>query len=78
MDKPTTGEIDRRMDHYPPTPEAIKLHEDWRAACKWVGYVAVTILPPGRELSLVLTKLEEALMHGNAGIAREISGKAKL
>lgn len=35
--------------------------------------LAVTMLehvPPGRELSTALTRLEEVVMHANAGIAR--------
>lgn len=35
------------------------------------AYELLQVIPPGRELALVLTKLEEAMFWGQAGIARD-------
>lgn len=41
-----------------------------RLACKAAADSFIEMVPEGRELSLALTKLEEAMMWANEGIAR--------
>lgn len=66
------AELHKRFDHHPPVDQAAAdSHAQWRAECKELARTAMCMLPTGREQSLVLTALEEALMWGNAAIARE-------
>jgi hypothetical protein len=71
LDDRQRAELDRRCDHHPPADlETAERHARWRAAIKTVMAEAMRSLPPGRESSLVLTALDDALMYGNAAIAR--------
>ena len=71
LDVRQRGELDRRCDHHKPAGvNAAVRHERWRQAVKTAMAEAMRHLPPGREAALVLTALEEALMWGNAAIAR--------
>jgi hypothetical protein len=45
-------------------------HRSIRGACLEAAYKVNDIVPEGREKSLAITKLEEAMMWANAGIAR--------
>ncbi len=70
-------DIELRFDHHRPSSNAvIELHGDVRYACATVAIKLVREVPPCRELSLALTKLEEAMMWANAAIARHISAPA--
>jgi hypothetical protein len=63
--------LDRRFDHHPPADRAAaQRHERWRAAVKQLAATALAELPPGRETSLVLTRLDDVLWCGNAALAR--------
>jgi hypothetical protein len=63
--------IDRDAQHYPPDMKAIEAHERIRAATAALAHEYVDLCPPGRELSLALTKLiDEAMSHANAAVAR--------
>lgn len=42
-----------------------------RGKAKELAYLLAELVPPGREQALALTKLEETVMHANAGVARE-------
>ena len=65
------GDVDRRMSHYAPTNDlTIQSHELARELAKAHAKALMDLLPAGREKSLVLTALEEALMWSNAAIAR--------
>lgn len=65
------AELDRRFDHHPSPDDATTArHERWRAAVKHLAAVAMRELPPGRETSLVLTRLDDVLWCGSAAIAR--------
>lgn len=62
-------ELHRRLGYHPATEATIPLYEDSRArvlelACHWDE-----TLPPGRELALALTALQEGLMWANAAVA---------
>ena len=67
----TDADFDRRFDHHPPpTPAVADKHAEARLALKVAAAKLHSLCPFGREFSIVLTKLEEAMMWANAGIAR--------
>ncbi len=65
------ADIDHRFSYHRPDVDQVTRHESIRGKCKDLAHDLDSILPPGREKALALTKLEEALMWGNAAIARE-------
>ena len=65
------SDLEVRFGYHRPDEAKIARHERARAAMKMAALEATSILAPCRELSIVLTKLEEAMMWLNAGIARE-------
>lgn len=63
-------DLDNRFAYHPATETTGPLHAEVREECRALaGFLASTI-PPGRELSLAITAIEEAMMWANAGIAR--------
>jgi hypothetical protein len=65
------SDLHNRFDYHPPAGEQVaKAHEDVRAKCKSAAFLFNDLLPEGREKSLAVTKLEEAMMWANAAIAR--------
>ncbi|MEC4836121.1 hypothetical protein R2362_16045 [Mycobacteroides chelonae] len=66
------ADIDHRFNYHRPDVDQVTRHESIRGKCKDLAHDLDSILPPGREKALALTKLEEALMWGNAAIAREV------
>lgn len=64
-------ELRHRFDYHPPqTASAVKAHETVRSQCLELATVVEMLVPPGREQSLAIKKIEEAMMWANAGIAR--------
>jgi DNA-directed RNA polymerase specialized sigma24 family protein len=64
------AELDRIFDTHPPESEADALaHEQVRDAFKQLART-MSNLPPSRERSLVMTKLEEASFFAHAAIGR--------
>ena len=66
-------DLDNRFDYHAPpddNPVFRQAHEKARAHVKLCAVELNKILPDGREKSLVLTKLEEAMFWANAAIAR--------
>lgn len=57
--------------HKPPNSEVAATHKIYRDACKALAYDIKALVPEGREQALAITKLEEVMMWGNAGIARQ-------
>lgn len=56
---------------HPPRDDAdIQVHEAIRQQGFAFASMLVEVLPQSRELSLALTKIEEATMHANAALAR--------
>lgn len=66
----TPEDLAHRFAYHAPTGGKAKKHEAVRDACLQAALEIAVHCPPSRELSLALTKLEEAMMHANASIAR--------
>jgi len=57
--------------HHPPKDSGVaKLHQSVRNVTENAALIISEACPEGRELSIALTKLEEAMFWANAGIAR--------
>lgn len=56
--------------YHAPTPEQVGIYGELRDRGKDFASAMIVHCPPGRELSTALSKLEEAVMWANAGIAR--------
>lgn len=70
-DPKSSADIAHRFDFHPATTEEKKAeHGSVRAACRELAHKLDADLPPGREKSLAITKLEEAMFWANASIAR--------
>jgi hypothetical protein len=68
---PDHADLAHRFAYHPPvTPETVKAHERARALLGEVAQELGGLLPDGRERSLAITHLEDALMWANASIAR--------
>ena len=65
-----TYDIDRNMVNHTPDAETQKQMEVLRTQFHAVTDALLHIVPDGRERSLALTKLEEALMWSMAALAR--------
>lgn len=66
------AEIERRFDYHGPAGDQDKIdrHHSVRDTFRMAALRMIDTIPPGREQSLVITKLEEAMMWANAAIAR--------
>ena len=65
------GDIANRFAfHAATTEEKRDAHTSIRQACKRLADDLNERLPEGREKSLAITKLEEVMFWGNAGLAR--------
>lgn len=62
--------INSDFSYHPATDVTGPQHEAVRGLVKAVALQLVEVVPVGRERSLMLTHLEEAMMWANAGIAR--------
>ena len=64
-------DINNRFAYHPPVKEYVRTaHETVRAELLRVAVELDGHIPEGREKALFFTKLEEAMMWANAGIAR--------
>lgn len=66
----TDPEVHDRMTYHAPSQEGIRRHSTLSVIFENVMQEVDAIVPPGREKSLALTKLEEAKMWASAGVAR--------
>jgi hypothetical protein len=71
-------ELNKRFDYHAPTGNEGDTHEWVRARLKETASAMLTMLPDGRELSLVVTHLEEAMFWANAALARSEAYTAAL
>lgn len=62
--------LERNFTHHPPSGPKIVLHEKIRNDVKVIALYMADNIPESRELSLAITKLEEAVMWANAAVAR--------
>lgn len=68
----TPEDIDNRFDYHPPKDDVTKMaHERVRAECRILAMEIVALTPEGREQSLAVTHIEEAMLWANAAIARD-------
>lgn len=71
-DSRSCADIDNRFDFHPATTaEKRGEHGSIREACKALAHDLDAKVPPGREKSLALTNLEQAMFWANAAIARQ-------
>ena len=65
------AELEHRFTFHPPADEERRMdHESIRLAGLKAAQLVDAKVPDGREKSLALTKLEEAVFWANAGLAR--------
>lgn len=62
--------IQNDFKYHQATTSTGPVHQHIREECQKLAEEFLRIIPDGRELSLALTKLEEAMLWANAGIAR--------
>jgi hypothetical protein len=65
-----TPDLHWRFTYHPPDQQAVRQHELIRDTLEKCANVLDEALPDGREKSLAITKMEEAMFWANAGIAR--------
>lgn len=66
------AELGNRFNYHPATtPERQEAHEQVRRCVMGAAAKLDTLMPEGREASLAITKLEEAMFWANAAIARQ-------
>ena len=65
------SKLDRDFTYHPPKSDQQKeMYESIRYVAKQLAIFISQTQPPSRELSLAITKIEEAIFWANAGIAR--------
>jgi hypothetical protein len=62
--------IENTFTYHSPKGDQQRRYEGLRETAKMLAYRIEAYVPNSREKSLALTKLEECIMHANAGIAR--------
>lgn len=66
----SSEEIDNRFNHHILSEEQLETITALRGIFLSLAHKINDYCPPSREVSLALTKLEEAMMHANSAIAR--------
>ena len=66
----TREDIINRFTYHAPFGDQLKRYEELRRTARDYALMIDDLVPPCREKSLALTKLEQAVMYANAGIAR--------
>lgn len=70
MEEDIHERIDNDFSFHPATEETGPKHDSVRQIVRDAAHALADVVPTGRERSVALTKLEEAMMWANAGIAR--------
>lgn len=63
-------EIEKNFMYHAPKPGQPETYQNIRGCAKDLATLINEVVPESREKSLAFTKLEEAVMWANAGIAR--------
>ena len=63
--------INNDFAYYSPGVDYARRHEEVRVTARQFAHFINRTCPPGRETSLALTKIEEAMFWANAAFARE-------
>lgn len=63
-------DLNNRFTYHPPMPNQIGKFENIRKNARWMVTLFTQMCPKSRELSLAITKIEEAVFWANAAIAR--------
>jgi hypothetical protein len=63
-------DLTKRFTYHPPKPDQPERYAGIREVALMFALGICQSVPPGREQSLALTNLEQAVMWANAGIAR--------
>ena len=66
----TPAEIEQRFTYHAPKGDQAERYTSIRAKAKEMALLVSSLVPESREQSVSLTKLDEAVMWANAGIAR--------
>lgn len=70
-ERPNLKELANRFEYHPPLTENRRnAHETVREACWGLAHDLALTLPEGREKSLAITNLEQAMFWANAALAR--------
>jgi len=70
-----TAELENRFTYHPPKEGQADIYTDIRDRAFALVMFINSVCPESREKSLAVTKIEEAVMWANAGIARRGSSK---
>jgi hypothetical protein len=71
---PSSEEIEairNRFTYHPPSAEQRARYETIREYAHEFALQLLALVPPGEQRDVALVRLEEAVMHANAGVARE-------
>lgn len=71
MEKDIRKRIENDFTYHRPPASVADHFVAIRDKARELAHIIVELTPPGREQSSALTRLEEAVMHANAGIARQ-------
>lgn len=63
--------VDNDFTYHRPPPETGTLFVAIRDKARELARLMIDTCPEGRELASALTRLEESVMHANAGLARQ-------
>jgi hypothetical protein len=63
-------DLENRFTYHAPKPGQPEIYQKIRDAAHELARLLTTEVPAGRELSLALTNVEQAVFWANAGIAR--------
>lgn len=66
----TPDDLQHRFEYHAPDEAKKKTHELIRRVMLGAATAVAEQVPPGREQSLAITHLEDAMMWANAGVAR--------
>ena len=70
-DKSREADIKNRFNYHKPDEQAMATHQAVRDVIREAAVDIDVLVPEGREKSLALTNLEQAMFWANAGIARQ-------